>query len=415
MFENLFSFFSEFRLWFVSLSFFDLVFLMSFPIVFDYSRSIGKIILLISYSVYRKIKPIEYDSSYAPFVSIIIPAHNEQESIVKTVEAVLESNYSNLEVVVVDDGSTDQTYIRAKPFEDKGLIKLVHRDKASGSKAGAINYGLYFAKGEIVAVIDADTLIERNAISLIIKQFSLPKVVAVSGNVRILSGDGGVDNLLSKLQKYEYLISLEMGRRYHALMNMLIIISGALGAFRRDASNSIGLFDTDTITEDFDITVKIRKYGGNITFAEKAVSWTYCPSSWRSWIRQRVRWSVGQISVLRKHADIFRKNHYKFPLVMAMYDMVVMDMLLLVSRMIWLFFVGFFFSEYLMFTLFLMFIIYFVNEIFSFIYAGLLSPRKSDLKMIYLVPIMILFYRPFYGFVRLYGYFKGLLNLETKW
>lgn len=415
MIENIFSFISDFIFWYNSLTFIELVILLGFPIVFDYSRSYGKIIILISYSVYHKFKPIKFDLNYVPRITILIPAHNEQESIVRTIESAIESKYSDLEIIVVDDGSTDETYIRAKPFEDKGLIKLIHRDKASGTKAGAINYGLWFSSGDIVTVVDADTLIERNAIALLVKQFSLPNVVAVSGNVRILSGDGGVNNLVSRLQQYEYLLSLEMGRRFNALMNMLIIIPGALGAFRRDVGNSIGLFDIDTYTEDFDITVKIRKYGGKITFAEKAVSWTFCPSSWRIWIKQRIRWASGQTSVLRKHGDTFRKYNYPIHLVFAMYDMVLMDMQLLVTRIIWLFFLGYFFSDTLLFIILLMLLVYFINEIASFVYAGLLSPRKSDLKMIYLVPVMILFYRPFYGFVRLYGYIIGLLNKQKEW
>lgn len=415
MIDILFTVFSGFRLWLEGLSFIEYIYLLAFPIVFDYSRSYGKIIILLGSSIYHKIRPIKFDLNYTPRVSILIPAHNEESSIVKTIESALETNYSNLEIVVIDDGSTDKTYIKAKPFEDKGLIKIAKREKASGTKAGAINYGLWFATGEIITVVDADTLIERNAIQLLVKQFSRPNVVAVSGNVRILSGDGGVNSLISRLQQYEYLLSLEMGRRFNAIMNMLIIIPGALGAFKREAGNSIGLFDTDTFTEDFDITVKIRKIGGRISFAERAISWTYCPSSWRVWIKQRIRWAGGQTSVLRKHGDTFRKHRYPIHLVVAFYDMVLMDMQLLVTRTIWLLTVFTFFSNDLLYVIILMMIIYFINEGASFIYAGLLSPRKKDLKMIYLLPVMVLFYRPFYGFVRLYGYFLGLLNKQKEW
>ncbi len=172
---------------------------------------------------------------------------------------------------MVDDGSTDDTYKIAEPYADKGLIKFIHRDDASGSKSGALNYGVLFSSGEIIISVDADTLLERGAIAEIMKPFSDKNVNAVSGNIRILRGNNGADNLIVELQAYEYVQSLELGRRFASLVNILLIISGAFGAFRKEDMVSLGVYSTDTITEDF-ATIKVRKMNRKIVFADKAVT-----------------------------------------------------------------------------------------------------------------------------------------------
>jgi cellulose synthase/poly-beta-1,6-N-acetylglucosamine synthase-like glycosyltransferase len=133
---------------------------------------------------------------------------------VRAIESALETNYPNKEIIVVNDGLTDKTYQLALPYSRKEKIKLCNRDVASGSKAGALNYGLFFASGDVVVTVDADTLIERNSFRELIKPLSDPAFSASSGNVRILGGEHGASNLIVKIQAYEYLISMELGRRF---------------------------------------------------------------------------------------------------------------------------------------------------------------------------------------------------------
>ncbi|MEM2970432.1 MAG: glycosyltransferase family 2 protein, partial [Candidatus Bathyarchaeia archaeon] len=134
----------------------------------DFARSVGKSIFLLSYAVYRKIRPIRFKDGFLPKLSLLIPAHNEEKIIVNAIESALETDYPNKEIIVIDDGSKDKTYQLAYPYYQRGLIKLLHRDVASGSKATALNYGLVFASGDVVSVVDADTLLERNSLREIV-------------------------------------------------------------------------------------------------------------------------------------------------------------------------------------------------------------------------------------------------------
>ncbi|MFQ6075796.1 MAG: glycosyltransferase, partial [Candidatus Bathyarchaeia archaeon] len=335
--------------------------------------------------------------------------------IVRSIESALETNYMNKEIIVVDDGSEDRTYQLAYPYAKRGLIKLLHRDVASGSKAGALNYGLLFASGEVVVTVDADTLIERNSLRELVKPLSDPNVSAVSGNVRILRGENGSNNLLVRLQAYEYLLSLELGRRYNSIVGTLLIISGAFGAFWKRLVKSLGEYDKDTITEDFDITFKMRKLGKRLAFADKAVSWTFAPETWRDWRCQRIRWTRGQAETLWKHRNLFRRRGFDLRYVAAVYDMLFMDIIVLFMRFIWLFYLIFFYQPTLPYVMLLSILLYMAMEFITIASAGILSPRKGDLKNAYLVPIVVLFYRPYHALIRLRAYLDWMLKRESRW
>jgi len=384
-------------------------------LIFDLVRSVGKCLILLIQALYRRFKPKREYINFSPKVTLIIPAHNEEKVITRSIEAALETDYENKEIIVVDDGSNDRTFELAYPYAKMGLIKLLRRDVASGSKAGALNFGLKFATGDIIITVDADTLIERNAIKEIIKSLSDPNVRAVSGNVRVLRGEHGLNNLLVKLQAYEYLVSLELGRRFNALINTLLIISGAFGAFWKEHVLSLGEYDTDTITEDFDITIKVRKLGKRLAFAENAIAWTFVPETWRDWRRQRIRWSKGQVESLWKHRNLFFGGKFDLMLVLAVYDMVLMDIFLLFIRLGWFIYIALFLQPTLIYIIFLSLILYFIMELIIVITAGALSPRKSDLKRAYLAPIMILFYRPYYSIIRFNAYLQWIMRKKVSW
>lgn len=405
-----------FFLWLASLSFWDLLLIFLVPAVVDYSRSFGKSIFLLLHHVKERKKQKLRASLQPNFkISLLIPAHDEEVGIRHALEAAIDSTYKNKEIIVIDDGSTDNTYKIAQEFAQKGLIKLVRREKGSGSKAGALNYGTAYATGDIIMCIDADTLIERKSLDEIAKYFEDKKITAVSGNVRILSGDNGVQNLLTKLQSYEYIISMEMGRRYNAILNSLLIISGAFGAFRKEIFSGIGMYDKDTITEDFDLTVKVRKSGGRLAFGEESVAWTFCPNSWRSWWKQRIRWSHGQMATLIKHRDILSTSGYRSALIMSVYDMWVMDVVFLVLRLAWFPFIIFQFKEVFVYLMALFFIVYMLSETFVLVSAAILSPRKSDLRFAYLAPVMVFFYRPLYSLLRFVAFLTWIFGKNVKW
>jgi cellulose synthase/poly-beta-1,6-N-acetylglucosamine synthase-like glycosyltransferase len=366
--------------------------------------------------LYCRIKPGCYVAQdFSPKLSLIIPAHNEEKIIVRAIEAALEADYDNKEIIVIDDGSRDRTYELAYSYAKRGLIKLFRRDVASGSKAGALNFGLLFATGDVIVTVDADTLIERDALKEIVKPLSNPSVSAVSGNVMVLRGEHGANNLLVKLQAYEYLVSLELGRRFNALINTLLIISGAFGSFWKKHTVSLGQYDSDTITEDFDITLKVRKLGKRLAFADKAISWTFTPETWRDWRRQRTRWSRGQVESLWKHRNIFFGKRFDLMLVLAVYDMVIMDILLLFIRLGWFIYIFIYIQQALLYIMLLIIAIYLIMELIVALTAETLSPRKRLLKNIYLVPIMTLFYRPYYSMIRLKAYLEWLMQKRSTW
>ncbi|NOJ27238.1 MAG: hypothetical protein DA330_04415 [Nitrososphaera sp.] len=389
--------------------------LLAILVVFvDLFRSISKGFLLGLYELYRRYRPLALPTSNFPKISILIPAHNESAAIRKTIQSILDNPYPNKEIIVIDDHSKDNTYEIASAFSDKGLIKLIKRMEGKGSKSGAVNYGAVFATGDYMIVIDGDTVIERTALSEMARHLSAPNVIAGLGIVRVLGGDGGVNNLLTKLQEFEYLIAFEIGRRFNSLFNLLIIIPGAFSIFSTKSAKKVGLFDKDTITEDFDIAIKLHKVKGDIAFIPEARAWTYCPNNLKAWMRQRIRWSHGQLAVLAKHRDASRQA-YQHHLRLSFYDMVAIDVVLLFLRLSGFVILLFSNTQHIIFTMAFILFLYHINETISFFTSIALAKDKNKLKYFYLIPVMVLFYRPLYSAIRIYAYIKWIFGSEIKW
>ncbi len=389
--------------------------------IVEVPQTLGKGFLLLLYELLRR--PLAAREAYEaegkpyPRVSAIVPAHNEGEYIQSTIESLLEDTYPNKEIVVVDDGSTDDTYLKALQYASSPNVKVVRRDVASGSKAKAIGYGMLFAGGDIVIVVDGDTIVERGSIKELVKPLIEDmRVVGVAGNVRVLNRE----NLLTRLQAYEYMVSMELGRRWQGIVGGILVIPGAFGAFRREVLESLGRMHADTITEDFDLTVMLQKARGRLAFAPKAVAWTHAPKRWREWVRQRLRWSAGQLQVYRKHVDIFFKKRFGlFGWIIAPNN-VFMDIGALFLRAAWLAaiiaFTPFTSSpNYALRLTFLVFTFYLALETLSLTSAALLSPRRGDLKYAFLAPLMVVFYRPLHSIVRFTSYVKVALKRGVGW
>ena len=254
---------------------------------------------------------------YRPLVSVIIPARNEEKVIGFTITSILESDYEPLEVIVVDDASTDHTFEVALKYQGP-KVKVLRKEVGGMGKARALNFGLKFARGEVVVLVDADTIVGREAIKELVRKLQNPEVSAVSGNVMVRNRV----NLLTKLQAMEYLITFHFFRKGLSVLGAVPIITGALGAFRKRVLESVGFYDVDTITEDFDITVKALKTGRVVQASSYAVAYTEAPEDLKSLYRQRLRWYRGAFEVLLKHRDVFRYSrgfgHLKaldFPLI----------------------------------------------------------------------------------------------------
>ena len=286
-----------------------------------------------------------------PLVSVVVPAHNEAVTIVASVRALLALEYDAREIIIVNDGSTDDTLsvlqqtFRLVPaplaFEQplrtaavRGIYRsieepdLVVIDKASaGCKADASNAGINAASGELVLIIDADTMLEPDALSRGALPFlEDPNTVAAGGYVGIANGsrvegarviDAGMPrSWLARFQIVEYMRSFLLFRLACASCNGVTIVSGAFGMFRRDALIEVGGFDDSAIGEDMDLTLRLQRHfralgrPARIAFVPVPVCWTQAPEDLRSLAAQRCRWRRGLLQVLWQHRRAIGNPRY---------------------------------------------------------------------------------------------------------
>ena len=244
-------------------------------------------------------------AGYAPFVSVIVPAYNEELVIKNTISSLLASDYEDYEIIVVDDGSVDQTSeVIRENFAGNERVRLFAA--AAGGKAAALNFGLKYAKGEIVIALDADTLFAPQTISALARRFYDPKMGAVAGNAKV----GNRINIVTRWQALEYITSQNMDRRAFASLNCITVVPGAVGAWRRDLIEQAGGFPSDTLAEDQDLTLRIRRLGHNIGYEEDAIAWTEAPDRLRTLAKQRFRWAFGTLQCMRKHFDALFRPRY---------------------------------------------------------------------------------------------------------
>lgn len=238
-----------------------------------------------------------------PTVSIIIPAYNEEKVIAHTIEALLETKYPKKEIIFVDDGSKDRTLDIAIQYKDK--IKVLHKE--NGGKASALNYGLVYANGEIVVIVDADTIIGRNSLKEMMKGFQVNEhVAAVAGNIKVRNRV----NIITKCQALEYITGIQIVRRAFDIFGSITIVPGALGAFKKSFLMEAGAYGKDTIVEDFDQTIKLLKAGLITQGSTKATAYTEAPNTLQDFVAQRKRWYRGNIQVLTRHADALTNPRY---------------------------------------------------------------------------------------------------------
>ncbi|QAY96650.1 polysaccharide deacetylase [Methylovirgula ligni] len=244
-------------------------------------------------------RPKPFFEGALPQVSVIIPAHNEAAVIAQSVERILSSTYPGLEVIIIDDGSTDGTSaIVQRDFGHNPAVKLL--TVPNGGKANAINQGLAQARGSIIVALDADTLFEKDTIANLTRWFVDPAVGAVAGNAKV----GNRINTITKWQALEYISAQNLERRALVTLGCMTVVPGAVGAWRREALEKLGRFPTNTLAEDQDLTISVQKAGYSVVFDSEAVAWTEAPDTFQGLIRQRFRWAYGTLQCLWKHRDV---------------------------------------------------------------------------------------------------------------
>jgi cellulose synthase/poly-beta-1,6-N-acetylglucosamine synthase-like glycosyltransferase/peptidoglycan/xylan/chitin deacetylase (PgdA/CDA1 family) len=234
---------------------------------------------------------------YWPAVSIVVPAYNEELGIAATVRSLVASGYPDLDIVVVDDGSTDRT---AEVVARLGLpqVRLIRQTNAG--KPAALNAGIQLARHDIVVLVDADTVFEPGALRALVVPFATARrsmIGAVSGNTKV----GNRRGLLGHWQHIEYVVGFNLDRRMYDILQCMPTVPGAIGAFRREALEAVGGVSAETLAEDTDLTMAICRAGWRVIYVPDACAWTEAAGTIRQLWRQRYRWCYGTMQAIWKH------------------------------------------------------------------------------------------------------------------
>jgi len=274
---------------------------------------------------------------YEPRVAVLIPAYNEEKVIVRTIRSVLNSDYKNIHIIVIDDGSKDRTFDVAREAFPKEIAegRLAVLTKPNAGKAEALNFGLQNLEEEIYVGIDADTVIAQDAISKLVPHFANPQIGAVAGNAKV----GNRVNLWTRWQALEYITSQNFERRALDLFNVVTVVPGAIGAWRTAAVLKGGCYPINTVAEDADLTMNLLEQGYKVIYEDRALAFTEAPVNVTGLMRQRFRWSFGTLQAVFKHKHAFLTNAAMG--LFALPNIVIFQMLLpLVSPFIDLMFVA---------------------------------------------------------------------------
>jgi cellulose synthase/poly-beta-1,6-N-acetylglucosamine synthase-like glycosyltransferase/spore germination protein YaaH/peptidoglycan/xylan/chitin deacetylase (PgdA/CDA1 family) len=272
----------------------------------------GRLIFIGAAAVYDRVrekilgKPAEV-ASYRPKVAVLIPAYNEEKVIERTVRAALNSNYPNLFVIVIDDGSKDRTLeVARRAFAAEAAAgKVLILGKPNSGKAEALNYGIeHIGDAELFVGIDADTVIAPDAIARLVPHFINPKVGAIAGNAKV----GNRVNLWTRWQALEYITSQNFERRALDVLGAVSVVPGAIGAWRVSAVREAGGYHIDTVAEDADLTMALLRRGYQVEYEDMALAYTEAPTNANGLMRQRFRWSFGVLQAVYKHRGVFARK-----------------------------------------------------------------------------------------------------------
>jgi peptidoglycan-N-acetylglucosamine deacetylase len=272
----------------------------------------GRLISVGVLALYDRLRSHVYGSpeqiaAYRPRVAVLIPAYNEEKVIERTVQGALDSDYPNLRVVVIDDGSKDRTLeiIRRTFAAEEAAGAVLILTKANGGKAEALNFGLeHIGDAEVFVGIDADTIIAPDAIARLVPHFLNPKVAAVAGNAKV----GNRVNLWTRWQALEYITSQNFERRALNTMGAVSVVPGAIGAWRTEAVREAGGYHVDTVAEDADLTMALLRNGYRVEYEDMALAFTEAPTTASALMRQRFRWSFGILQAIFKHKGVFARK-----------------------------------------------------------------------------------------------------------
>jgi cellulose synthase/poly-beta-1,6-N-acetylglucosamine synthase-like glycosyltransferase/spore germination protein YaaH/peptidoglycan/xylan/chitin deacetylase (PgdA/CDA1 family) len=272
----------------------------------------GRLVSVGVLAIYDRLRAHVYGTpaqiaAYRPPVAVLIPAYNEEKVIERTIQGALDSDYPNLRVIVIDDGSKDRTLeIARRAFAaEEAAGKVLILTKPNGGKAEALNFGLeHIRDAELFVGIDADTIIAPDAIARLVPHFLNPKVAAVAGNAKV----GNRVNLWTRWQALEYITSQNFERRALNTMGAVSVVPGAIGAWRVAPVREAGGYHVDTVAEDADLTMALLRSGYRVQYEDRALAFTEAPTTANALMRQRFRWSFGILQAVFKHRAVFARK-----------------------------------------------------------------------------------------------------------
>ncbi len=271
----------------------------------------------------RKARKRVFDPGYRPGVSVVIAAYNEEKVIARTVRSILDNGYEDIEVVVVNDGSQDRTLaVLYEGFGDEPRVRIL--TQPNQGKSAALNHAIGDANNAILVAVDADTILRKGTIAMLVRHFADPRVGAVSGNARV----GNRGKWITRFQSIEYICGFNLDRRALDLLNAVTVVPGAVGAWRKDLVMAAGGFGHDTLAEDTDLTLAIRRLGFEIRYEENAIAYTEAPETTKDLAKQRFRWAFGTLQAAWKHRDATFNPHYGYLGMLALPSIWIFQVLL---------------------------------------------------------------------------------------
>ena len=267
-------------------------------LIVSISRLSIRLILSLTYNLTR----IKKELTTFPKISIIVPAFNEAKTIKNCIKSLQNLDYPNFEIIVIDDGSTDNTLEIASKYDYAKVFSQENQGKPI-----ALNNGISHSSGEIILTVDADTELDSKALKTIARRFAANnKLGAVSGNVKVKREP----TILNTIQSAEYATGINLVRKGQSVLGTVMIVPGPVAALKKEVIEEVGFFSDDTFAEDFDITVKILKKGYEIEYEEASLAYTDTPKNIEDLIKQRRRWYRGMIQVLDKYKSMYFNRKY---------------------------------------------------------------------------------------------------------
>lgn len=337
-----------------------------------------------------------------PSVSILLVGRNEEATIGQAIESLLQIDYPKLEIIFVDDASDDRTYAIAKPFAERGLIKLYRNSAATGrtGRPSGSNYAFAMSSGDYIVSVDADTTFDRDMLRHMLGPFHDPEVGVVAGNLKARNAG---DTLWTRAQAIEYAQSITLWKTWLDVLGWNMQASGALGAFRREAIVQAGGWDSET-AEDADLSLKIKKGGWKLVFAPKAVAFTDVPPTLRQLVNQRNLWDRGFFrTYFRKHVNLMNVRRFRASNASEMALEFFFQVLLAFIYLTWFVYMLVFYPVLLCFILPIVYAYYTVSMAGTYFAAFMFSERKrEEWPLFFTIPFMPL-YKGLFRWVRIYA------------